>query len=1038
MKKFILPIASAAVLFSAIGLSFIKEQKSYQQRTSADRLDLPGVPSDYNAWARRDLNTGEFNPNARTEAMKSAMANSTASRAGTVGDFAFVQEGPDNVGGRTRAVIEIYGKPDTMLAGSMSGGLYISYDNGGNWERHQQFNNQDSSSSIISAIHQDTSATGNGRIYIGTGNVFDDQWPGFGIYYSDDDGITFNHLTSTTPDNRYSTGGSPWLYIQRIRTDGAGNVFAATDAGLKRSTDRGVTWEDVIFLDPEATIPTTSTFADVIAMKSGRVLASTINGAIYMSEENGEPGSFRQLTQQGMPSTGMSRTLLAYSKQNEDHIYAMFINPNSCMNSLWETINASDENIVWTQLLEPYQGFNPMSNSVQCQGIYDACLGVSPKDENLFFLGGVEIWRYDGNLTRVASEFGSPPFQDVLQNYVHADKHYVYFSPNNERRVYVTSDGGISRSDDDGETWQGVNKGYISTQFYSIAHANDGDLVLGGTQDNGTLVVLGDNQFDPKVGFALSGGDGLDADMSQISEIIFTSSQRGVVNRIDGSQRSGNNFPVGRISSAGGPFRTVLRLWESPLDPTSQDSIEFSVEPTEFAFEVSNGVVKNYTATITPVQPNAQVIRSSIEVFAGSQLLTVSEDDDEVLVGSGSSSGSISYNEDGSFDVDVTFNNAPTENTPIEVRFDKRFEANDLIYLKSENLRSGPTEYTFEHRLENSLNPGDVIKVQDPVQSVLAHTGGVPESTTGGIRLIRNPLDFLTIPEQINVPGVGGTVSCVEFTSNGDAMFVGTYGGALYRVTGINQLYTEDDADDLDVTNLQNFSGGVIGIAVDPNDDNHIVVTSAGYNSTGNVWSTNTALSTGDFTNIHGDLPRMPVYDAIIDYGNENLILVGTEFGLYATEQGDSPTPEWVDVNEDLTYVPVYALEQQGLPWKKAKNNGMVFVGTYGAGMWRTSNESSAALGTPEITNKASITGLKVFPNPMNSFGTIAFESAAEGNIDLQVYDMNGRVVISKQVLVSTGENRINLNTSRLPSGAYYATVKQGGKSHVAKMMVFK
>ena len=105
---------------------------------------------------------------------------------------------------------------------------------------------------------------------------------------------------------------------------------------------------------------------------------------------------------------------------------------------MWETNNGGE---LWTQLLVPFDDFEPMNNSEYCQGIYDLAIGVSPLDDNLFFLGGVQLWRYDGNLTRVASEFGSPPFGDVLPNYVHADKHYVYFSPNNPNRVYVTTDG---------------------------------------------------------------------------------------------------------------------------------------------------------------------------------------------------------------------------------------------------------------------------------------------------------------------------------------------------------------------------------------------------------------------------------------------------------------------------------------------------------------------------------------------------------------------------------------------------------------------
>lgn len=1029
MKKFLLPIAATAAISGLLALNWQEPVPTYSERNVAQNSNDQTHAGDKMAWAKVDMSTGLYNPAIRNKVLNEINSKGAA-RSNSLG-LSFVQQGPDNVGGRSRAIIEVYGKPDTMLVGSASGGLYISYDGGGFWERHSQFNNLDSSTSIISAIHQDTT---NGLIYVGSGCDFDDQWPGYGIYVSEDDGITFKHLASTTPDDRFAPG-SPWTYVHRIRTDGAGNVYAALGNGFKRSTDQGQTWEDVIFLDEAGTIPSSAQFADVLAMKSGRVVASTSAGTIYKSE-TGESGTFEQVEESGMPSSGMARTVLGYSRQNEDHIYAMFINgSNTCLNSIWETTTGGE---VWTLLLEPYDGFAPMANRVQCQGRYDAFLGVSPLDENLFFIGGVEIWRYDGNITRVATEFGGPPFGDVNPSYVHADKHYIYFSPNDERRAYVTSDGGVSVTEDRGRTWGGLNKDFISTQFYSVAHNSEDDLVLGGTQDNGTLIVRGNNANDDQVGFQLTGGDGMGCDVSQVSEIIFTTSQLGVVNRIDASQRSGNNFPVGAISSEGGPFVTWVRLWESTNDPTSKDSIEFSLEPTEIAFEVSNGVVKNYTANIAPLQPNALVVRSSIEVFAGPQSLSVSEDDNTVLVGNGSAEGTISYNDNGSFDIDVTFNTAPTENTPIEVRFEQRFEANSIVYLESENLRTSATAYEFEYRLENDLNPGDIIRVQDPVQSVLAHTGG--GFGVGGIRLVRNPMDFNTPATHIDVPGVSGAVTDAVFTKDGNILFVGTSGGTVWRITGIQNIYTEEDAGLLTVENINNFTGGVTGLDLNPNNENHLAVSVGGYNNgSGNVHQTLDALGANpSFSNISGNLAPMPAYAVMIDRENPNLLLIGTEFGLWATEEGDQASPTWVDVNEDLTYVPVYDIQQQGLPWKEAKNSGMIFVGTYGAGLWKSESLLGIEDVAPLADRNTDISGLKVYPNPMVNNGLIEFESSVDGQIDLRVFDINGRLVIDKNERIVRGTNNIKLNTNDLPTGTYYATLASGDQNYTARFMVFK
>ena len=771
-------------------------------------------------------------------------------------------------------------------------------------------------------------------------------------------------------------------------------------------------------------------------MKSGRVLASTTNGAIYISDD-GLVGTFEQVTQAGMPSSGMGRTVLSASAQNEDHIYAMFLESGAgCLNAVYESTTGGE---FWTKLLVNHDDFDPMNNGDYCQGIYDAALGVSPINENLFFLGGITLWRYDGNLTRIAAEFGSPPFQDVLPNYVHADKHYVYFSPNDPRRVYVTTDGGVAMSENDGQSWRGLNKGYVTTQNYAISHSNDGTLALCGNQDNGSLIVLGDNASDPKVGFEMTGGDGMGNDMSQISAIVFTSSQNGAVNRIDAAQRNGSSFPVGSISGSGGPFVTRVRLWESINDPSSRDSVYFSVEGSQIAIDVSNGIVRSYSANVDPVQPAAIVIGPSIKVFSGSQMLTTSATDSTNFTSTNGSEGTITYNADGSFDVNVTFATAPSENSNIFVSFEQRYAANSVLILESNNLNSGLTTYQFEHRLENSLNPGDAILVQDPVQSILANTGG--STSTGGIRIYRNVLNFTENPVPIDIPGVSGQVSALDFTPDGDHLFVGTQNGSLYRVSGLKNLYTAADLNQITVSNLSSASvgaGGITSVAVDPNNPERVVVTAGAYGLSDRIKISTNALSGGTFMNIHGNLPRMPIYSAEIDRNDPNIILVGTEFGLWATANATDIAPTWSDENDQFSYVPVYDVRQQSLPWEQAKNTGMYFIGTYGRGMWKSSSLVGIKDVDPLPTQKEALTGLKVYPNPMKDNGSLELTSAYNGNVNVTLFDINGRQIQSWQERVASGKNTIKLNTLMLRSGNYYVSVEAGESRQVAKIMVLR
>ena len=53
----------------------------------------------------------------------------------------FVEEGPDNVGGRTRGIAIHPNDDNVMYAGSVSGGLFKTVNGGSNWTRVQEFDN---------------------------------------------------------------------------------------------------------------------------------------------------------------------------------------------------------------------------------------------------------------------------------------------------------------------------------------------------------------------------------------------------------------------------------------------------------------------------------------------------------------------------------------------------------------------------------------------------------------------------------------------------------------------------------------------------------------------------------------------------------------------------------------------------------------------------------------------------------------------------------------------------------------------------------
>jgi hypothetical protein len=70
---------------------------------------------------------------ARQQVAAMAMANQTARTQSGSTDMNWQELGPDNIGGRTRAILISRTHPDSMFAGSVSGGLWRSTDHALSW-----------------------------------------------------------------------------------------------------------------------------------------------------------------------------------------------------------------------------------------------------------------------------------------------------------------------------------------------------------------------------------------------------------------------------------------------------------------------------------------------------------------------------------------------------------------------------------------------------------------------------------------------------------------------------------------------------------------------------------------------------------------------------------------------------------------------------------------------------------------------------------------------------------------------------------------
>ena len=118
------------------------------------------------------------------------------------------------------------------------------------------------------------------------------------------------------------------------------------------------------------------------------------------------------------------------------------------------------------------------------QSWYDLSLGVSTEDENLIYVGGINLWRsVDGGVNwNISGSSGN----GSNYSYMHVDQHALEFNPLNGI-AYAGNDGGLYEYMDTLNSWVDISDGLAISQFYKLGLSNTlNSRVVAGAQDNGT------------------------------------------------------------------------------------------------------------------------------------------------------------------------------------------------------------------------------------------------------------------------------------------------------------------------------------------------------------------------------------------------------------------------------------------------------------------------------------------------------------------------------------------------------------------------
>lgn len=908
----------------------------------------------------------------------------------------WISLGPDNVSGRSRALIFDRYNSQVMYAGGVAGGLYVSVNDGKNW---QPITSGDELSNVT-AIAQDA----NGVIYVGTGEAFygtnntgklnsQNGLLGKGVYKLTPNekvipssittdsakfvwiknNLTYDLCTGTQPEpNNISDAKA---YVNKIAVNTTNNTVyvGLQGGGLNILTDNGYT--------AVANIPSTSAVFDIAVSSNGKtavfykesffsgnsLASSSATVAVIDSSSNVYTiFTLDTLAKSHLyqDSTFLGNWLgrLAWGKTNPEQLffYSMFMFGNQESGTVLLRTN-STSNVYWIETTPASFSNNSSKNMALAindnsttpyvyLGGYNAYRGYNANDADIYVWSAIT----DNTASRASYEFVSSGINEIL---LKPNPTTTYDS----NFIAVATDAGIYtynyNATLDSYVWSLALKDMNTTQFYSVAVAADGS-VVGGTVNNGSVYIAKHGDFGN----------------NKYGDILWTLNSSGYTPNGYQYTTSGGNVAISQFQRTlpsirkslilSRPYCEIARTYSNDGDFTTIDDVTWTYGNVENSGKLfpsglnENSAKINYEPEVTPMllwESTNSTLPDSISF---------------------SITANTAFHRNGQT---ITYSDDST--TANYWRAGSLVLAGDSTLVKSANFNY-PFFYVFPTK--DTLSIGKTIKTINPIQSRLIF------SNWQGLYMCVNINNYNATSEDASSPKTSMVkffdlktianvpqeyVHCIAITKDGKTLFVTTDNSAadsskLYRF----DLSTTDFANSVDFA-LANqsvvFPRQITSINVDPNNGNNLLLTFGGYAGVqSNMLVSANALNT-DFTQttFHSLTNKdnetnatiltaaEPVYCGVIESMNHtdgSVVYIGTQSGVYRTDAmtyGSNATISWTKMG-GLTNVPVTQLTQQvkRLPaiemfshsgqlseqntFERTQYPGAIYAATYGKGLF--------------------------------------------------------------------------------------------------------
>lgn len=430
--------------------------------------------------------------------------------------------GDTDATGRVAAIAVSSTNQNLYYIGAADGGVWKTTNGGNSWTPLTDH----LPTTAIGAVAVDP--TNDQIVYAGSGeaNFANHSRYGLGIYKTTDGGSNWDVLAADqfsgrcvsrilidgeNTDTLYASlthaGGVPSF---QFSTAGAhGHPGALLPLGIWKSEDGARNWTQLLNGIP-GDLSVTSMVMDptdpaILYAGVSHIFGDARNG-VYKSMDNGN--SWQKLGG-GFPTADVGHIALAIPRSNRLRIYANVVRNADSTGGNGSTLGlyrSDDGGITWT--LKTTQNFH------RTYGWYLNTIIVHPTNPDTVFTGGVHLYR---------STDGGDSWDDVL-GAQHVDFHALCYDA--AGRLVSGNDGGVYRSENNGNYWTALNSGLGIIQFYPgiSVHPDNPATIYGGSQDNGTLKRTGTNKEDWIM--VLGGDGGCTAIHPENTRIVYAEFQR--------------------------------------------------------------------------------------------------------------------------------------------------------------------------------------------------------------------------------------------------------------------------------------------------------------------------------------------------------------------------------------------------------------------------------------------------------------------------------------------------------------------------------